>query len=248
MKLLYRLGPAVFLLALFSCTTDQLVKADNLERELLITWVALERNDFAVAKSFNQSTQQSWAASREQYKDVPLTASQQRSVTLIHKWMDNLDFCVRYGQRDNALISIQLIQHEIRTVRPRSGQPHPADLLYSFYLDWQEVREVSHDQMMCLLDWNEFEGLYELADKEWHTYQNAQGQHSDGLTFPGLGSNSLQAEQGAVALSKSLDEFAESLREGNHTLTRAPGDKVHRLFIDYLAVILEYPGIEKALK
>lgn len=242
MKLLNRLGPAVLLLALFSCTPDQLTEADNLERELLITWVALERNDLRVAQEYNRATQQSWAASHEQYKDVPLTKEQQRSITSIHKWMDNLDFSIRYGQVERAITSIQLIQHEIRSARPRSGQPHPADLLYSFYLDWQEVSEVSHDQMMCLLEWNEFEGLYELADKQWRSYQRSQGLLAADQVFPGLGTNSLQAEQGAVALSQSLDEFAEVLRQGNHTLTQGPCETVNRRFFDYLAVILEYPS------
>lgn len=247
MKLLYTLGPAVFLLALFACTPDQLEEADQLERTLLITWVALERNDFKTAAAYSEQAKNIWRANSPHYREVTLTSSQHRSLELLQEWMDNLDFAIRYGQRDKALNTIRLFQNEIPAIRPPGESVNPTDALYRFYLHWEEVREVSQDQMMCLLEWQEFEGLYETAVLEWEAYQRFPGQAYPEVTLPGLGSNSLKAEQYALSLSAALAEFALTLQQGDHTLTRQPGNHIHRLFTDYLAIIIDYPD-EQSLK
>lgn len=247
MNLLYLLGPAVTLLALFACTPDQLADAEPLERALLITWVALERGNVEVAATYNSKAQKHWSALREHTQSFVLTNNQRDNLLLFSTRMARLDFAVNHQQDATARTTLFQIQHQLQSIPQWRDRDHPANQLYHFYLDWEEVRQASHDQKMCLLEWREFEELYEVAEQKWSAYQSDPSRyHYEGI-FPGLRSSGQQAEAQALALNQALAEFAVLLRQGNHTLTAAPSEGVHRLFLDYLAVSLAYPAAQ-ALK
>ena len=62
------------------------------------------------------------------------------------------------------------MQNELQVLRPKLGMKHPADRLYVFDYQWQDVVATSNNPMMCLLEWNEYKERYELAAKSWKKY------------------------------------------------------------------------------
>lgn len=243
MKYLY-LFPTLLLAILFSaCTNDQLVEIAPLEHDLLITWIALERGDPAIARRHQQTASVKWERLLQKYRVGLLTEAEKRSVGMVNLWMNNLDVALSHDQPQTALVTILHLQHQLKTLRPRYGIAHPADQLYEFNFTWGQVRETYQDQMMCLLEWKEFVGLYEQSNKYWQNYQRTQSAHAD-LVFPGLGNNSTTTEYSALALTQALNNFGQHLEQADHTILAEPGEAVRSAFLDYVAVVVAYPGRE----
>ncbi|MFK8164015.1 MAG: hypothetical protein AB8H12_16340 [Lewinella sp.] len=241
MKHLYLLPAILFATILSSCTNDQLVEVAPLERDLLIVWIALERGDEANARNYHQAAQVKWGKLRQKFRMAPLTEAEKRSVAMVNLWTNNLELSFRHDQPKNALVNILHLQHQLKTLRPRYGIVHPADQLYEFNYLWDQIRETCEDQMMCLLEWKEFEGIYERAEDQWRAYQKTRPLHND-LVFPGLTNNSASAEYNALALTQALEAFGQQLGSANHTILTEPAGVVKAAFLDYVAVIVAYPA------
>jgi len=136
------------------CSNDQVIEMENLERDLLLTWIALEREDASQVETYNSATQQDWLLLSRQYGNAPMKPALRQSAARVNLWMLNLRNAVRYDQPKRAMMAINLMQNELRTLRPQMGIHHPADRLYDFYYQWQDVVAASNDPMMCLLEWS----------------------------------------------------------------------------------------------
>lgn len=234
------LGLLTLLPLLNSCSPDQLEEADTLERQVLITWIALERGDEATALHYAENVQRNWRRLRKSYGQFQLNQEEQRFVGLLDLWTNNLLFSVQYEQRKNALLAISLIQDELQRTRPRYGLNHPADGLYAFFHSWEDIVEASNDPMMCLYEWVEYEEIVDLAIKQWRDYQANHPRFMDTL-FPGYGKNSLAVEEAGLAINNQLKEFKAIMVGADHTKAAKPSQDIRNLIIDYLAVIADYP-------
>lgn len=234
---------ALFFAALFltSCSEDQVLEMETLERDLLLTWIALEREDAASVTVYNAAAQRDWSLLHHHYGNTPMKPALRQSAARVNLWMLNLRNAVSYEQPQRAMMAINLMQNELRVLRPQFGMNHPADRLYDFYYQWQDVVAASNDPMMCLLEWNEYEERYDLAVKSWKAYTAARPRFSDTL-FPGYGQQAGESEAAALAMTRSLERFATILEAADHTQAAVPSRQIDDLFFDYLAVVTAYPG------
>lgn len=230
-------------LLLFTCTQDEIAQVGPLEHDLIITWLALEKGDTAITQTYNDRSQKEWLRLRAKFNANLLTGAEKQSVFRVSLWLNNLNSAIEYGQRGKALQSITLLQNELKVLRPRFGIIHPADQLYEFNASWGRVQETCNDQMMCLLEWKEFEELYEQSLDYWKGYQRSHPNYSDAI-FPGHGNNSAAAEAAAVALDQALNDFGKLLPASDHTITAGPAADIKAMFLDYLAVIVAYPVVQ----
>lgn len=232
----------VTLLSLFlpGCTEDQLTDLNVMERNLMLSWIALEREDDERFREFSVLVQRDWLTLTRDYKKVPMRPEVRQSIGRVDFWMGTLRNAAATSHHARGKMAINLIQNELRGIRPRYGIYHPADQLYDFYFQWQDVVAASNDPMVCLLEWNEYEALYELADKTWQNYLTTRPPYADEL-FPGYGERAAATETAGIALSRRLDYFATLLAQGDHTLAAEPSRIIDDLFFDYLGVITAYP-------
>ncbi|MBC6995424.1 hypothetical protein QWY85_04130 [Neolewinella lacunae] len=241
--------PLVLLLLLAGltsrCSEDQLIEMDTLERDLLLTWLALERADSSRLITYNSAAQQHWATLRNDYRSAALQATLRQSALRVDFWMLSLRKAVESRQSERAITAISLIQNEIRALRPQYGLDSATDRLYDFYHQWQEVVATSNDPMMCLLEWGEYEEQYEVALGSWRAYLAARPRFSDTL-FPGYSQNATASENASVALTQELENFALVLEGADHTLAAGPSHAINQRFFDYLAVVTAYPGAAAA--
>ncbi|MEM9259784.1 MAG: hypothetical protein AAGA62_09070, partial [Bacteroidota bacterium] len=147
MGLLLLCGLFLSLLLLNRCSADQLEAADTLERQVLITWIALERGDMPLATQYSENVHHNWRRLRKTYGQLTLTQDEKRFLHLLDLWTHKLLTAIKYEQRDNALVAISLIQDELQRTRPRYGLHHPADGLYAFFHTWEDITEASNDPM-----------------------------------------------------------------------------------------------------
>lgn len=217
--------------------------SEKLERQLIITWVALERGDELISREYNNKAQDKWIGLRADLTARDLPKRIQHSVSLMNFWMLGLNNAINNELPQRACMNITLMQQELRTVRQQSGSPHPADALYDFYYSWKDVTEASNDPMLCLLEWGEYEDLVRQASKQWQTFNAGKPLYFDGV-FPGYGTQSVAAENVGLLISQKLAEFEDLLRRADHTIAAAPSRELETLFFDYLAIITDYPKAE----
>lgn len=228
---------------LAGCLQDQVVEVKTLERDILLTWIALEREDTPRIAAYGAAVQQDWILLQYHHGLVPVKPAFLPSVVRLNLWMTNLSNAVNYGDRERALTAIHLLQNEIRVLRPQLGMRQSTDQLYDFYYQWQAVVDASNDPAQCQLDDCEYSDLYERAASSWRKHA-ANPQLSSGILFPGYTQNTTTAEAAALAVTNRLDDFAPLLESTDSALIAKLSLVINKLFFDYLAVVTAYISSE----
>ncbi|CAH1000708.1 hypothetical protein LEM8419_01842 [Neolewinella maritima] len=229
----------VFLL-LLGCTPDRLQDTAPLEHQLLVAWVALERGDPDVLREYTAAAARSYQRLRSSYSSAELSLAERQGVRLMNLWMQGLQHAVANGEPYRARRQLRQLRDQLSVLRPAYGVDDPADLLYAFDRQWEWVEEISHDQMMCLLEWDEYRDAYRTAYRSWRRFQQLPPVYAE-RTLPGRMRNSNAAEYAGLQLSRSLDAFDAALHEADHRYMAAASEEVRDHFIQYLSVAVDYP-------
>ncbi|WP_116108642.1 hypothetical protein [Lewinella sp. IMCC34191] len=222
------------------CTEDFFVDLEPLERELIGVWVATERQDSSSLAAFNGGAQLIWQRNYRKYAGMTLSQEEKVALRLTEVWMNGLDAAVRQGNFRQIDLQLAQLHTTLRELREPYADRHPADLLYEFDDRWNWVEEISHDQMMCLVEWSEFEDAFRFALTSWEGFRS-QASRRGGVLFPGIGRAAPAAERTALAVDEELEHFRELLTRGDHTLTTASSEAVRLRFLEYVAVLIDYP-------
>ncbi len=225
---------------LVSCTDDVVLDVAPLERELLIVWLATEYEDPAVMASYTDRAVRSWQRLRTRYANAPLTPREQATVRLMDLWMLGLRQAVAGRHYHRAGSQLRQLQDQLRALRPEYGIGHPADLLYTFHRQWEWVDEISRDQLMCLLEWNEYKAAFLEARRSWEDFQRYAPPYAERM-LPGRTQRSAEAEFAGLEVTAALDDFAGDLQRADHGLMTPASITVHDRFLHYLAIAVDYP-------
>lgn len=222
------------------CTEDQLLDMESFERNLMLSWIAVNRKDGQQLSTFNAAAQREWSTIVRSYGNHLMRPELRDAAVRVGFWMPMLNDAVAAVHFPRATMLINLIQNELRVLRSQYGIRQPADDLYDFYFQWQDVVAASNDPMICLLEWSEYEERVDMATRTWQSFITTNPRFSSYL-FPGYGRNAQNAEAGGVAISQKLSAFVSLLDQSNHTLAAEPSRKIDTLFFDYLITITAYP-------
>jgi len=170
-----------------------------------------------------------------------LSPSEKQSLTKINLWMNNLKFALAYRQPRKVETALALMRNELMAIRPQYLEHHAADELYLFHEYWAEVVATTHDPMMCLLEWKEYEELVEQAVNQWAVYERSRPHFEDGL-FPGYVNNGNLVEERKIALERALAAFQADLSQANHCLMADPSRQIETLYFEYLMAATNYPA------
>ncbi len=228
------------------CSEETFVQLEPLERELLVVWIAAERNDLTVLQSENARAQQSWQKAQKKYAAMPLSPAETDALQVTDRWMSRVDASVKEGKPEQVKEELMRLHHKLRELRAPFYDGHPADYVYVFHEQWMWVEQISHDQMMCLVEWSEYEDAYRFAKGSWSQFRSTAMQQPNVL-FPGLHANAAEAEFTGVEVDRELDRFEILLSTGNHTLTTTTTEEVRRRFFDHLAILVGYPSSQTPL-
>lgn len=229
-----------------SCAEDRWPDYAALERDLLIVWVALEKEDRPVMREYTAAATLSWRKLRSELAETGLGTEEKVALKLMDLWLLGLRNAVDNDQIREVRSQLRHLHNQLRGLRPDYGVDHPVDLLYGFDAQWKWVEEISHDQMVQLLEWNEYEDAFDRADENWVKFKNQSPAYAQ-RTLPGLTGNSGMSELSGTRLTAALADFEQLLREANHEGMGRESERVRARFIDYLAVAVGYPAIPTPL-
>ncbi|THH40298.1 hypothetical protein [Neolewinella litorea] len=116
-----------------SCSANRYLDTDELERQLLIVWIATETDDPATALTATSAASRQWSALRTTYAGEGVTRAEEDMLRLTDLWMAGLRNAVRDAPPHRTLMHLEQLQDRITGLRPRYGTDHPVDLLYAFY-------------------------------------------------------------------------------------------------------------------
>lgn len=222
------------------CTPDQLPQLDKIERQLLVVWVALEKDDPATARTAVTAANRKWNDVRTTFASQLLSRQEMEMLELTDVWLLGLRNAVNSDELHRASRPIHQLQQLMMGLRPQYGVDHPLDLLYAFHAQWDWITEISNDQMLCLLEWGEYELAFREARDLWTRYQSTPYTLS-GNILPGRLTHSTDTEFAALHLTEMLDAFEEHLGAADRTVMPAAADRVREGFFAYLATAVDYP-------
>ncbi|WP_104418208.1 hypothetical protein [Neolewinella xylanilytica] len=244
---LYRLAfPLLLFACLTGCTEDFFVDLEPLERDLLGVWVAAERQDTTSLSIFNDRAQLIWRRNGRKFAGMTLSREEQVAIRLTEVWMKGLDEAVEFRNFRQVDHQLAQLHATLRELRAPLVEAHPADQLYAFDDRWGWVEEISHDQLMCLVEWSEYEEAFQAAKTTWRHFRTLAPGHAENL-FPGLAATAPEAEITAIAVDAELVLFEDILSLGNHTLTTETCGTVRQRFLDHVAVLIGYPEADITL-
>ena len=218
----------------------------DFERPLLRTWVAVYQQDGEAARTYNAALQQEWAALQNEYGNLANNPEWRQYFRSIDLWREKLDAAIQARNLRQAESRIYQIQDEVSSLRLRYGILSPADPLYDFRRRWDNVIQISHDPLLCLYEWEEFELIVAEAEQAWLDFRAAGPAYYPDL-FPTDPARTAELNDRAAQLASSLAAYRQLLREGDQTLAQEPSRKIRRLFYEYLAILIDFPRREPVI-
>ncbi len=229
-----------------ACTNDHWPDYAPLERQLLVVWVAAEKGDYPVMREYTVTATRSWERLRSEPGELLMGPDETEALRLMDLWMLGLRNAVANEQAYGVRTHLRHLHNQLRGLRPEYGIDDPLDLLYGFDARWEEVEETSHDQLMGLLEWQEYEGSFYRAQETWTGFQRYAPGYTE-RTLPGLTANGAAAEYAGLELTRVLNDFEQLLSLADLAEMAPASEQVRTRFLAYLTVVVGYPGEVTAL-
>jgi hypothetical protein len=236
---------SILLLAL-GCTVEQEDRMQDFERPLLLTWIAVQDEDWDAASNYSNALQTEWAALQADYGNLANDAEWRQYFRAIDLWQEKLVAAIQDRELREAESRIYQIQDELSSLRLRYGILSPADPLYDFRRRWDSVVQISYDPMLCRYEWGEFETIVAEAEQSWQHFLAVGPAYYPEL-FPTDPARRNELNALADQLSQRIADYRRLLREGDQTLAQEPSQEIRQLFYEYLAILTGFPRRERVI-
>ena len=223
-----------------SCTSDGWSDYTPLEHQLLLVWVAADQADSSAVRAYTATAVRSWDRLRSMSGELTSGSDETEALRLMDLWMLGLRNAVANAQANAVRTHLRHLHNQLSGLRPEYGIEDPLDLLYGFDARWEEVEAISHDQLLDLLEWQEYEDAFHRARENWIDFQRYPPGYTE-RSLPGLTANSGASESAGLELTRALDDFERLLTLADHTEMARASEAVRARFLDYLTVAVDYP-------
>ena len=130
------------------------------------------KGDMVHAKSAVFSLSTKWQTLRHQTQRVlPEDLDWQEGLRRTDRWLSDAIMSIDDNRQEYALAELDHIRYELAEIRRHKGIPYYLDDLYEFHGNTEEVYDVASDDMLCLLEWKEFETLVIKLNQQWQAIQ-----------------------------------------------------------------------------
>ncbi|MFT5912767.1 MAG: hypothetical protein ACI9XO_004309, partial [Paraglaciecola sp.] len=124
------------------------------------------------AKSAVFNLKTNWQQLQYQTKNMlPEDIDWQERLRRTDNWLSDAMVSIDAHQQEYTLAELDHARYELTEIRRLKGVPYYLDDLYDFQENVEAVYDVASDDMLCLLEWEEFEKLVGDLNKEWQNVQ-----------------------------------------------------------------------------
>ena len=95
------------------------------------------------------------------------TVTWQDALSRIDAWLSDAYQSIDHNELELATVQLDHANYELRMLRARHDLDYYLDYWYDFQDAIVETTEVAEDEMLCLLEWNEFEAMVKETRSIW---------------------------------------------------------------------------------
>lgn len=117
----------------------------------------------------------SWQKVNRKYKDLnPENDDWQEIFRMTDAWLSDAYYSIDAMQRKEAYIFLDHVRYQMLDLRAKNNLDYYLDDVWEFEAALDLVEEVAVDQMLCLLDYCEFEDIVKDMNEQWGIVNNAK--------------------------------------------------------------------------
>jgi hypothetical protein len=167
MKFLARVVSITILASLISgCDTTQIKKAMvHFDRAFVPVLVYSFEGDVHQAKRSVFYLEFQWQKLKKQYQAY--LPEEAEALNRINSWLGDAYYAIDANNMTLAANQLEHVKYEFMELRQKYGVDYYLDDLFNFQDEIGLLSEAAGDELMCLMEWGEYEQLLQRAIKDW---------------------------------------------------------------------------------
>lgn len=169
MKTLFRYAIAMALvMSTNSCKVLDL-KEDmvHFDQAFIPVWIYAQEGDIAKAKAAVFYLEFRWQQLRGKYQHSVEDENWQEAFRRVNDWLGDVYYAIDANQSEVALSQLDHVRYDLQQLRRFYHVDYYLDHLFDFYDELTVLVEAANDDMLCLLEWPEFEVLSVSTLQHW---------------------------------------------------------------------------------
>lgn len=212
MKFLIRVVSISLLASLITgCDTTQISKAMvRFDRAFIPALAYSYEGDVHQAKRSVFYLEFQWQKLKKQYQGY--LPGEAEALNRIDNWLGDAYYAIDANNMVTAANQLEHVKYEFMELRRRYGLGYYLDGLYEFQDDIGFLAEAAEDEMMCLVEWGDYEHLLYQAIEDWKAIR---GQQLDAELYEFDEARLRQLAVRQDAMQEALYDFAETFGSAN---------------------------------
>lgn len=145
------------------------------------------------------------------------------ALSRIDGWLGDAYYAIDANCPVTAANQLEHVKYELMVFRDRHGIEYYLDRLFDFQGGLEVVAEAAADEMLCLMEWSEFEALTHELQREWHTIQR---QPFNAALYEFEADQTRQLRFYQQSMDKALDAFAKAVYSAQREDAELAGRKL----------------------
>ena len=231
MKFLSRVVCITILASLFTgCDTNEARKAMvHFDRAFVPLMIYTFEGDIHQAKRSVFYVEFQWQKLKKQYQGY--LPEEAESLARINSWLGDAYYAIDANNLLLAANQLEHVKYEFMELRRKYGVDYYLDGLYEFQDAIALLAEAAEDEMMCLMEWGEYEHLLYQAMDDWQAIR-AKKLDAELFEFDEARLRQLVAKQDAM--QAVLDQYAETFSCANRKQLAIASQSLQPVFFDVL--------------
>ena len=130
-------------------------------------WAHAQEGNVQKAKAAVFFLEFQWQQLRVKYQFAAEDDEWQETFRRVNDWLGDVYYAVDANRMDLALNQLEHVRYELQQLRRQYHIDYFLDHLYDFQEEVAVLTEASNDEMLCMLEWPEFEELAVSALNHW---------------------------------------------------------------------------------
>ena len=231
MKFLFRVISITILASLSTgCENTEIRKAMvHFDRAFIPLMIYTYEGDIHQAKRAVFYLEFQWQKLNKQYQSyLPQEAEALRRV---NAWLGDAYYAIDANNTQIAANQLEHVKYEFREMRRQYGVDYYLDGLYDFQDAIGLLTEVAEDELMCLMEWDEYEHLVYQSIKDW---QLIRERPLDAALFEFDKKQLRELENKQDAMQMVLDHYAETFSCANRSQLAIASQSLQPAFFEVL--------------
>ncbi|MCB0587486.1 MAG: hypothetical protein KDD06_19485 [Phaeodactylibacter sp.] len=231
MKFLVRVVSIIILTSLITgCETTEIRKAMvHFDRAFIPVLAYTYEGDIHQAKRSVFYLEFQWQKVKKQYQGY--LPDEKERLNRVDNWLGDAYFAIDANKPLTAANQLEHVKYEFMELRRKYGVDYYLDGLYEFQDAIALLAEAAEDEMMCLMEWGEYEHLLYQAMDDWQAIR-AKKLDAELFEFDEARLRQLVAKQDAM--QAVLDQYAETFSCANRKQLAIASQSLQPVFFDVL--------------